>query len=416
MAGFLRIDPWKNGAKRVAFMLSLALIPAASRADVPHPTDTMVFTLAGTGGNCAECQWSAGEGPITRSTAHDLEAFLRSMEIGTLVPGAAAAKLDGTTTIRFNSGGGDLIGGLELGETIRAHKWGTEVGSTVADRSLPLPPSGQPWDMRADGGCYSACAYAFLGGTRRTAKTGELGFHQFYSRNSVKEAIKAADVEESAASAQRVMGLLVIYLKEMSVDPTFLSFASANDPDSLFRPDTETMYKMGITNVRETPQFSGWTIEPYKDGAVVTGKLSGGLGEDQQITFFCRNNVPRKVFMLASWQYDSAAPGRAADDNNGIHSAIEGSTVTIGGQMVRHATGYESIAEAHVDKADRWFLTYILTAEEFGAALKSGQLTIEIEGPHSLGDFGFRFSPPMTEIAKPARIAFKSCLSAGRAA
>jgi hypothetical protein len=369
----------------------------------------MVFTLAGQGGNCGECEWIAAEGPITRSTAQDLEAFLKSAETGVLVPGFAA-KLDGTTTVRLNSDGGDLIGGLELGETIRAHKLGTEVGSTVANLSLPLPPNGQPWDMRANGGCYSACAYAFLGGTRRTAKTRELGFHQFYSHNSVKEAVKAADAEESGASAQRVMGLLVIYLKEMSVDPTLLSFASANDPNSLFRPDTETMYKMGITNVRETPQFSGWTIEPYKDGAVVTGKLTSGSDEDQQITFFCRNNLPRKVFMLASWQYDSAAPDRAAADNDNIHSAIGGSTVTIGGQVVRHTTGYESIAEAHVDNADRWFLTYGLTAEEFAAALKSGQLTIEIEGPHSLGNYGFRFSPPMTGMAKAARIAFKSCL------
>jgi hypothetical protein len=401
MSELFRIEPWKSGAKRTAFILSLALIPVASRADVPHPSDTMVFTSATQGGNCAECGWIAAEGPITRSTAQDLEAFLKSTETA-----------DGAKTVRLSSDGGDLIGGLELGETIRTHKLRTEVGRTIADPSLPLPPSGEPWNKRSNGGCYSACAYAFLGGIQRTAKTGDLGFHQFYSRNSVKEALKAANVAESAASAQRIMGLLVIYLKEMSVDPELLSFASANDPGSIFRPDTETMYKMGITNVRETPQFSGWTIEPYKDGAVVTGKLTGGSDEDHQIhqiTFFCRNNVPRKVFMLASWQWDSAAANRAAADNTSIHRSIHGSTVRIGGQVVRNATGYESIAEAHVDTSDTW-LTYILTAEEFAAAVKSGELTVEVDVPHSLNYSAFIFSPPMTGMEKPARIAFKSCL------
>jgi hypothetical protein len=33
---------------------------------VPHPTDTMVFTLASTGGNCNGCEWIAAEGPEKR--------------------------------------------------------------------------------------------------------------------------------------------------------------------------------------------------------------------------------------------------------------------------------------------------------------------------------------------------------------
>jgi hypothetical protein len=239
---------------------------------VPHPRDTMVFTFAGNGGTCNSCEWIAAEGPITQSTPEDLEAFLKSV----------GHDLNGQVAVRLNSDGGNLIAGLELGETIRFHKPGTEVGRTLSYDSTS--------QATANGSCYSACAYAFLGGVRRSATTGELGFHQFYSLPSVTEAVRVGDLDKTSSSAQEVMGLLVIYLKDVSVDPTLLYFASSNDPSSLFKPDAEVMFKMGITNVRETPLFTGWTIEPYKGGAVVTGKLSGGFTEDQQITFFCRTN------------------------------------------------------------------------------------------------------------------------------
>jgi hypothetical protein len=196
----------------------------------------------------------------------------------------------------------------------------------------------------------------------------------------------------------------------MSIDPALLFLASSADPGDLFKPDAGTMLKMGINNMRETPLFSGWNIEAYREGAVVTGKLSGGFLEDQQITFFCRSNMPRKVLMLASWQYNSAAPNQAADDNKAIHTAVFGSSVTVGGKVVRQASGYDSIADVHVDSEDRWFLTYVLTTDEFTAGLRSGRIDIRVDAPHSVGHYGFHFSPPTSGLDRAARIAFKSCL------
>jgi hypothetical protein len=361
---------------------------------VPHPINTMNFTLAANGGNCNGCEWIAAEGPITQDTPRDFETFLKNSGDG----------LDGRETVRLNSEGGNLIAGLELGEAIRAHKMATEVGRTASD-------SGDPrWQETESGSCYSACAYAFLGGVKRLARVGELGFHQFYPSGSVTEAIKQGDLDKTMSSAQQVMGLLVIYLKEMSIDPALLFLASSADPSALFRPDTDMMFKLGITNMRETPLFSGWTIEPYRAGAVVTGKLSGGFNEDQQITFFCRSNLPRKVLMLASWQYASATPSQAADDDQSLRTAILGSSVAVGGRVMRQASGYDSIADSHVDKADRWFLTYVLSSDEFAAGLKSDRLEVKIDGPHSLGSFGFSFSPPTAGLDRAARIAFRSCL------
>jgi hypothetical protein len=157
---------------------------------------------------------------------------------------------------------------------------------------------------------------------------------------------------------------------------------------------------------RETPLLTGWTIEPYRAGAVVTGKLSGGIIEDQQITFFCRSNLPGKVLMLVSWHHAWASPSRAADDNNSIRTAIWEVSVAVGGKVVRRSSGYDSIAAAHVDNTDRWFITYILTADEFVAGLKSGRLEIAADGPNSLGLYASRVSPPTIDLGRAARIAF----------
>jgi hypothetical protein len=381
-----------------SFIFSGLLGGAQSLAgEIPHPTDTMVFTDAGNGGNCNGCSWIAAEGPITTRTPQDFEAFVGKEPYH-------------ATTIHLNSNGGDLIAGLVFGEAIRAHKMNTEVGSTVPE---PADPQHQ---APASGDCYSACAYAFLGGVKRSARTGELGFHQFYTRTTVTEAIKQGDLDRTMATAQQIMGLLVVYLKEMSIDPELLSMASSTDASDIFKPDMDMMDKMGITNERVI--FSGWTIEPYRTGAVVTGKLSGAGrgGEDQQITFFCRSNLPGKVFMLASWQYSWVAPGlttaqQGKQDNDNIRTEIQGSSVTIGENIARRNDGYDSIADAHVDNTDRWFITYVLAADEFAAVLKRGRLVINLDGPHSLGGtWGFEFSPPIADLGKASRIAFKSCL------
>jgi hypothetical protein len=365
---------------------------------VPHPTDTMVFALAANGGNCGSCEWIAAEGPFTERTPEDLETFLKTFNAsGWFSP-------DGVLTVRLNSNGGNLMAGLRLGEAIRAHKLNTEVARTV-DNSFGKQETAQ-------GGCYSACAYAFLGGVNRIARPGSLGFHQFVNHHaSVDETLKANDGQ----SAQKMMGWLVIYLQKMSVDPTLLSLAASAEPTDLLRPDAETLLKLNVTNVRDAPLFSGWSIEPYRAGAVITGKLSEGAADSaQQLTFFCKAKAPGKVFMLASWQNPWASPGAAITEKANVSATINAwdSTLTIGGKPVRQSQGQDSVTDVRIDNADRWFLTYTLDAGEFAAALKNGKLEVKIGTPHVVSDsMGFTFAPPIPGLAAAARIAFKSCLA-----
>jgi hypothetical protein len=349
----------------------------------------MLFTVAGQGGNCRSCWWIAAEGPITKHTPDDFNTFLNTQKIG-----------DGTTTVVLNSDGGSLIGGLELGEMIRAHSLSTRVGRTVPDSFAQETVPGE---------CFSACAYAFLGGRLRTAKAGELGFHQFHTPPG-----NAGSDEEST---QRVVGLLIDYVRKMSVDAALLTYAAAADPSDLFVPDDRTMLRLGVTNAVGSVVFSGWKIVPWGSGAVVSGFVPAtGTGEedqddDQTIRFYCRTDVPGAIFMTATWQWAVPRPQDAAWHNEVMHTEVQGSSVTIGDRVIRSSVGYDSIVDAHVDSSHRYFLTYRLTAGELAAAVKAGRLHISVDGPHILGYYGFRFDPPMAGLGAAMRVAANSCIS-----
>jgi hypothetical protein len=377
----------------IAFTLVLTAVSASYAADefngVPHPHGTMAFTTATTLGNCRTCAWIAAEGPITERTPRDFEMFLKSQEIG-----------DAERTIVLNSGGGSLVAGLELGEAIHRHKFSTRVGQTIA-----FDPLAQ---QIIRGGCYSACAYAFLGGRLRSATAGELGFHQFQTPAGFPDA--------DEGSTQRVMGLLIAYFRKMSIDPALLAYAAATNPADLFRPDDDTMFKLGVINARGIPTFSGWSIEPFGSGAAVTafipatGTEDQDQDDDQTIRIYCRAKMPQHVFMMVTWQWAEPRPKDAARHNEAMHTMVFGSSVTIGGRLVRKSAGSDAIVDAHVDASDRYFLTYEFSADEFAAATRAGRLEVRIEAAHALGYYGFRFDPPMQGLAELAKVAFKSCV------
>ena len=82
----------------------------------------------------------------------------------------------------FDSVGGDLNAGLALGRILRKGGFDTVVGDECGEFG------GTPIKQRVvlhDSGCFSACAYAFMGGSnRQVRKDNALGVHQFYGRSS----------------------------------------------------------------------------------------------------------------------------------------------------------------------------------------------------------------------------------------
>jgi hypothetical protein len=138
----------------------------ASSANFPSTAaGKMTFHLRGNGGNLAGSEWIAAEGEIVPETAADLENFIRSF---------GPSENPGGWSVRLNSPGGDLAGGIRLGELIRKLKLDTEIGATE-------PDSYGHW-KRAPGHCASACAFAFLGGlTQYNPPPMRSGVRRFYA-------------------------------------------------------------------------------------------------------------------------------------------------------------------------------------------------------------------------------------------
>lgn len=222
---------------------------APSSNGLPASTGKMTFHLRGNGGNLAGSEWIAAEGEIVRETATDLENFIKNL---------GYSENPGGWNVRLNSSGGDLAGGVILGELIRTLKLGTEIGATVSDAY-------GNWE-RAPGHCASACAFAFLGGLSRYASGGELGVHQFYNEIAVRD--PSAKVFDSLDMSQHqfVSAMLIDYVFRMGVDPRLVSIAASTPPEEMQCLSEQLLDDL---NVRWYPKdFKPWSIEPSGSGVI----------------------------------------------------------------------------------------------------------------------------------------------------
>jgi hypothetical protein len=128
---------------------------------------------------------------------------------GKLLPFRAAA-------ILFESPGGNLLAGLEIGRTIRDSGYFTAVAPGTR--------------------CSSACALAWLGGIERTmAPSAEVGFH-------------AAYVREGRMVRESGMGnaLVGAYLAGLGLDDRAIAYLTVAPPDSMLFLDPEMLSALGI--------------------------------------------------------------------------------------------------------------------------------------------------------------------------
>jgi hypothetical protein len=141
------------------------------------------------------------EGGIQGGETLALESF-----VGKLPPNKSIAVI-------LNSPGGNLDEGMKLGRFFHRARISTFV-------------------LGYGGGCYSACAIAFLGGRDRDGRRsrikmtgGSLGFHQF---RRVRDPDKAgqkftkADIEQEVTLTRRIALSIIEYLADIGEDMSFL--------------------------------------------------------------------------------------------------------------------------------------------------------------------------------------------------
>jgi hypothetical protein len=195
----------------------------------------MEFRIIQSGELCGSCSIVLAEGNIERDTAEKLKAF------------AMLHRLPETTQISFNSNGGSLLGGLELGRVIREHRFRTNLS--------------QVGPVLAPARCASACAYAFLGGVVRTKDEGSLyGVHQFSSNQQTSSGL---------SDAQVVFAALSNYVREMGASTELLEFASVTDVDDIRWIDDKALKSLNVITRSGSALDPTWQLD-------IGG---GGLGE-----------------------------------------------------------------------------------------------------------------------------------------
>lgn len=211
------------------------------------------------------------EGSITSDTPKRFLEFMKTIK----------AK----PTIYFNSPGGNLAVGLELGRIIRELDLDTFVGGPYIslegfdkkydDISKRLVIDDILKTLVKNGICFSACAYAFLGGTsREIGERGLLGFHQFYGMKG--------DMGES--NAQLAMTVMANYLDEMGVDRQLLDIASVTPSKDVAAVTPTVAQQLNVDNTN--PPKGEWEINVTHSGKLFANVVQKLAKKNATASFF----------------------------------------------------------------------------------------------------------------------------------
>lgn len=331
----------------------------------------MTFHLRGNGGNYVGAEWIAAEGKIADDTDVDLQAF---------ISGYGHSSNPGGWSLRLNSPGGSLAGGLRLGETIRKLRLDTEIGATARDEY-------GHW-KRISGRGASACAYAFLGGLSRDVSDGELGVHQFYNAISLKNPTEKIFNSLDLSQHQVQSALLIDYVFRMGIDPRFVSIASATPPDEMTYLSENLLNEL---KVRWSPkEFQPWTIQPKGTGVIAITKTNDG---SRTATFSrAKDGIPKLCILAESF------------DPQWINDALK---------VVQSVTAFDKEFPKNILTAKSvdgmTVLEFMLQGIDGTAMTMSRFCGVGVDGPRYMWG-AFTYSLPRENAEAAIRVALKNCI------
>lgn len=224
-------------------------------------------------GNGSMCSpYIFADGIITPETPNKFKNFLEENKNDLHSP-----------TVYFNSDGGSLISGIELAKIIRDKKFNTYIGTVENVDFSQEEPSKRYKTIAKKSECYSACAYAFLGGVTREIdwNNAEYGIHQFYSGGSIKE-----------GDAQVISSSLAIFLDDMGVKRKLLDLASFTQKDDIYLLDSKVAKELRVENSGE--EIINWTANTDESGNLSI--CSTVKQEDNEsFTTLCFINIKDKI-------------------------------------------------------------------------------------------------------------------------
>lgn len=210
----------------------------------------------------------------------------------------------------FNSLGGDLSAGMEVGKIVRKAELNTGVARNARD---PAQANLIDLDFNSriyPGHCVSACSLAFLGGVKREVKPGSIFAVHQVSMNCVdkRKALKSypwvampgvnycPDLNEALTMMQVANGVVVEYVRSMGVDPIFLTEMSRAGPETI-----NTLPEDKLREYRIIYEFrtESWEFQTDAQGQFFLQYLHGDQWRRDKVEIYCnRTNAPRLYLWL----------------------------------------------------------------------------------------------------------------------
>jgi hypothetical protein len=383
---------------------ALAAVARAQPAPQPKGPDTgsppppMVFYVAtGAPGACGPgCQeWIVAEGFIDPNAEPRLWELLR--KIGN----------DRKPPVYFQSNGGSLIAGFQLGRLLRARGLTAGVGRTVpaaCDRRKPadaacdeLKRSGRELPAELDtgaGACASSCVYAVLGGKVRDVAAGaKLAVHDtsmpatirsFDENGRIVDRPLALPAEKVRSALQAGQQLIAAYLKQMGISPDLLTAAHAVSADKLHVLTREQIVAFGIDR-RETVE-STWTLvdnPPSVSALKAIEARDGAAYRKAALVLTCRDaTTVRLQYMHETRDGDESSPGLrvTASERSVPLTRLDGAA--LGADRARLVSDGAELPLAALDAAAFVIETHAASGQSpYGAAPPPARLAVQGAAP-----------------------------------
>ena len=241
-------------------LVSLLLSPCLASSRPAYEGPMRFSTFWPCPGNANYCGIRIlAEGTIQANTGTKFASFLQNKKLH-------RHELPPVPTVVFNSPGGSLSGGMQLGSEIRRRGFDVELASSydqVSDRDRSGIDA-----LVEKAVCASACVLAFSGGVNRSVEAdSRMGIHQFSgSQGNIGD-----------GQTQVTMVVLAAYLEKMGINRVLLDRASIVPADSIEWLTQEESKRYRLDN--GTPMLTAWKITPTREGnpiLEVLQNLDGG--------------------------------------------------------------------------------------------------------------------------------------------
>lgn len=203
-------------------------------------------------------------------------------------------------TYWLNSPGGSMAAGMELGRIIRKTGISTNVGKYAGEESRSTP-----------GGCYSACALAFLGGGYRYLESGsQYGVHRFSRATITGQDLDDAQIASASVAA---------YIREMDVDPALFDLMAQTSKDQIYVLTKKQLTDLNVINNGRLR--SKWSIEAIDNTMYLRGLQETVWGNGKALFFYGRGVIFNSFAPVTKEQADSMIRGEW------VHSLMADSNV-----------------------------------------------------------------------------------------